>query len=238
MTRHHFDWEGSLNTRDLGGLPVHGGRLTREGFLIRGDTTCGLTDRGRESLLADGIRTIVDLRNYSEIEAEPDPFASARGVRYLHLPLNDALVEERIREIASPPERYVVMVDADGERVAAIFDALAAAPRAVLFHCAGGRDRTGLVAALLLALVGVNESALEDDFILSDERLAPRSEIWRATHDSAQVERFDRSVREARASIRAAMSRIRERWGDVDGYLLAHGAGARTAAEIRSGLIA
>lgn len=223
MERRHFEWEGCLNARDLGGLPTADGRLTRERILLRGDTTCALSERGRQQVLADGVRTILDLRGDTELEKEPNPFAATYGITYLHRPFNDTAVEERIRSIESPPERYVTMIDADGERVAAIFDVLATAPRAVLFHCLGGRDRTGMVAALALGLVGVPAERIEDDFVLSDERMAPRYDRWRTGFDAAQAERFDLSLREARASIRAALARVRERWGGVAGYLLAHG---------------
>src|SRR2546422_6109879 len=100
---------------------------------------CELTERGRGQVVADGVNTIIDLRNDAEVEAEPNPFAGVEDVTYLHLPFNDVLIEERLRQIASPPKRYVAMVDANGERIAAIIEALATARPAVLFHCLGGR---------------------------------------------------------------------------------------------------
>lgn len=234
MERRHFEWEGCLNARDLGGLPTNDGRSTRHGVFVRGETTCELTERGRAQLLVDGVKTIVDLRNDAELEAEPNPFKEVHGVNYLHRPFNDAAVEERLRQQASPPERYVTMIDANGTRIVAIVETLANARPAVLFHCFGGRDRTGILAAVLLSVAGVSDHQIEDDFVLSDERMAPRYEKWRETFTPAQLERADRALGEARDSISAALRRIRDAWGGTDQYLLAHGIAEDRLDQLRS----
>lgn len=186
VDRRHLEWVGALNARDLGGLPTADGRRTRYGVLFRSDSTCGLTGRGRRDLLDHGVRTVVDLRRKDELEEDRNPFAAMDGVEYRHRPFNDTAVEERIREIASPADRYRLMIDVGGERIARIFEVLASAPRAVLFHCLSGRDRTGMVAALALSLAGVAGEQVETDYLLSDARLERRYETWRSTFDAAQ----------------------------------------------------
>ncbi|MGH2498523.1 MAG: tyrosine-protein phosphatase, partial [Candidatus Limnocylindria bacterium] len=141
----HLDWEGCLNLRDLGGHPTEDGGETAWGAFVRGDTVCALTDAGRSSLRDYGIRTILDLRSASELEREPNPFANVpEEVAYLHRPLNDPSVAERIGAMPKGADRYVAMAEAGGARIAGILRAMAAAPAGgILFHCFAGRDRTG-----------------------------------------------------------------------------------------------
>ena len=232
--RRHFDWDGCINARDLGGLPTIDGRLTRYGVFLRADTVCGLTAGGRQQLQADGVRTVIDLRNFHETEKDPNPFVAAAGITYLHRPFNDDAIEARMRELGSPAEKYAAMIDAGGARAVAIIDVLTTASKPVLFHCLGGRDRTGLVAALALALAGVTDAVIEDDYLLSDERLATRAAKLRAAMPAGDAEYFDRRLREAPDSIRSALRRLREGWGDADRYLRAYGLAEGRAAELKA----
>jgi protein-tyrosine phosphatase len=223
VQRKHFDWEGCFNVRDLGGLPTGDGRVTKHGVFLRGDTLCDLTDDGRRSLLEDGVRTIVDLRSADEIEREPNPFATIDGVRYEHRPLNDPGVTSRISVIEDSTERYRVMLDANGQRIAAIMDIIATSPRAVLFHCFAGRDRTGIIAAILLRLAGVPDDLIVQDYAVSDERLVTRYEEWRARQNEIQRARMDQSIVEAETTIRGTLDHLDAKHGGVDAYLLRNG---------------
>lgn len=239
MERKHFDWEGCFNARDLGGLPIAGGGVTRHGVFVRGDTLCDLTEDGRRSVLEDGVRTIVDLRSYDELERSPNPFAEIPGVRYVHRPLNDPGVTARIAALDDQTDRYRAMMDGSAERIAAIFDVLATAPRTVLFHCFVGRDRTGIVAAMLLRLAGVPDDAIVADFALSDERLAPRYDELRKSWSEADRERIDRSIVEAEGTISATLGHLDQAYGGVEAYLVKHGLERakveRLGAELRDG---
>src|SRR5687767_15534927 len=154
----HLDWDGCLNLRDLGGLPIEAGGSTAWGAFVRGDTLCGLTETGRGALLGYGIRTVIDLRSSEEITREPNPFAALPDVvSYVHQPLNDPATESRLSVTASATERYLVMIDAAGTagRLAAGFGPMAGAPpRGGLVPCFAGRDPTRVVAAPLLRPAG------------------------------------------------------------------------------------
>lgn len=234
--RRHFDWEGCFNARDLGGLPLGSGGSTRHGVFVRGDTLCDLTDDGRRSLLADGIRTIVDLRSADELEREPNPFRDIAGVRYEHRPLNDPGITSRISEIEDSTERYRVMLDGNGARIASIFEVLATAERTVLFHCFAGRDRTGIVAAMLLRIAGVPDDVIVADYALSDERLVAFYDDLRAKQTPEQRERMDRSIVEADATIRGTLEHLDSRYGGVERYLTGHGLSSALVQRIRSEL--
>ena len=100
-----------------------------------------------------GITTVVGLRSAEEIERKPDPLAQEPGIRYLHCPLAG---DGRVPAPDEVPLSYMEMADGTGQMAGAL-RAIAEAPQAVLFHCTAGKDRTGVVAALLLWLAGVSE---------------------------------------------------------------------------------
>jgi protein-tyrosine phosphatase len=171
----HLDWEGCLNVRDLGGLPAAGGRVTRWGAVVRSDSPAGLTPAGWSALRAHGIRTIVDLRN----DDERTTHSAAAGLDTVHVPLDDLDDTEFWRRIwdddlDGTPRYYRPFLEHKAERCAAAVAAVAdARPGGVLVHCTIGRDRTGLVSLLLLALVGVGPADIADDYELSNPRLEP-----------------------------------------------------------------
>jgi protein-tyrosine phosphatase len=238
MERKHFDWEGCFNARDLGGLPTRSGRTTRHGVFVRGDTLCDLTRDGQRSLLDDGVRTIVDLRSAEELERAPNPFADIQGIRYVHRPLNDPGVAARISEMDDPTDRYRTILDDSGGRIAGIVEVLATAPRAVLFHCYAGRDRTGILSALLLRIAGVPDEAIVADFAISDERLAQRYDAWRAGWTDTDKARVDRSIVEAEDTIRGTLEHLDRKYGGVEAYLTKNGLEPSSVERLRQDLAA
>ena len=85
MTPHrHLDWNGCFNVRDLGGLPAADGRLTRWGAVVRADAVDRLTESGWAALQAHGIRTVIDLRNDSELRSDPDLLAAYNAFKREH----------------------------------------------------------------------------------------------------------------------------------------------------------
>ena len=237
VERRHFEWEGCFNARDLGGLPTSDGRTTRHGVFVRGDTLCELTEDGRRSLLEDGVRTVVDLRGEDELARQPNPFANIDGVRYEHRPLNDPGVTSRISSIEDQTERYRVMLDGNGQRIAAIMNVVATSPRSVLFHCFAGRDRTGIVAAILLRLVRVPDDAIVQDYAISDERLEKRYDEWSVRWTEADKARIERSIAEAETTIRGTLGHLDDKYGGVEPYLLKHGLDPAAIGRLKGDLV-
>ncbi len=170
-----LDWDGAFNVRDLGGLPAAGGHATRRGAVVRGDSPDRLSAAGWSALEAHGIRTIVDLRNDDEREVGVRP----RGIDTLHLPLDGEDARFWDRWATGPqfatPLYYGPHLERFPERSARVIAAIASAPPGgVYVHCVGGRDRTGQVAMLLLALVGVAPEEIAADYALSAECLPAR----------------------------------------------------------------
>ena len=146
--------------------------MTRPGAVIRSDSLDQLTCDGWGALEAYGIRTIIDLRN--DIEREAEPYTC--GLSVVHMPIEDDTDEEFIERWRpfSTPHYYGAALERWPERtVEAAREVARAGPGGVVVHCGRGRDRTGLVAMLLLALAGVDPENIADDYELSARRLPP-----------------------------------------------------------------
>lgn len=177
---------GMENLRDLGGYPLAGRgseRFTRWGSLYRGDLPKQVTQADRQRLRELGITTVVDLRSKEEIERKPDPLAQELGIRYLHCPLAG---DGRVPAPDEVPLSYMEMADGTGQMAGAL-RAIAEAPQAVLFHCTAGKDRTGVVAALLFWLAGVSEEDILADYIVSGPYLQQMLRAYCEAHPGAVV---------------------------------------------------
>ena len=182
----HLDWDGCFNARDLGGLPTVDRRTTRWRAVVRSDSVDGLTASGWAALRAYGIRTVVDLRNDDE---RGERGGTPPGITTVDVPLDDVADaafwdDVRAEDLDGTPLYYRRFLERKPERVAAAVAAVARArPGGVLFHCVGGRDRTGLVALLLLALAGVGADEIASDYERSNDRLPAR---WAARGEEDQ----------------------------------------------------
>jgi protein tyrosine/serine phosphatase len=167
-----LDWPACINARDLGGLAA-GPRRTRHGALVRSDSLTRLTAQGIAALKAYGIGTVIDLRYPGEWIESPNPLAGDPEVRLAPISLlgvEGAQVHARDGQILDRVDWMQMVLRLSADNVAAIMCAIAAAPDGgVLFHCAGGKDRTGVVAMLLLSLAGVAEVEIAADYALSAE---------------------------------------------------------------------
>jgi protein-tyrosine phosphatase len=163
-------WPDCHNVRDLGGLPIAGGGRTRWGVVVRGDAPDQLTASGWAALEAHGVRTIVDLRNDDELRRDAAP--RPRSVTTVHLALDGPRDNDFWECWASGPQfgtplYYGPFLERFPERVAPVITAVARAePGGVLVHCGGGRDRAGMISALLLSLAGVAPEDVAADYAL------------------------------------------------------------------------
>jgi protein-tyrosine phosphatase len=235
-------WDDCANARDLGGYPTGDGRETRWGAVVRSDSLAALTPAGRDALLAYGVRSVVDLRLPAEIEAHPNPFAEPgdHGVAYTNVSILDPAA-------GFPPdtitlaENYLWSLDRFGALVAAAMAAIANAPEGgVLIHCAAGKDRTGLIAALLLALVGVPDRTVAADYALTAECLRPREQAWLENGPGERADREALLVRYAPTAevMLEVLDRLRQRYGAVEAYLRQARVTANDLARLRARLLA
>jgi hypothetical protein len=154
--------------RDLGGLATTDGRAIRPGALVRARSLDHLREDGWAALHAIGVRTLIDLRNDDERSAAPAP----DGISAIHLPLDgsdEAFWDEWSADWRfGTPVYYAPHISRFPERSLAVLTAIAyARPGGVLFHCMGGRDRTGMITMLVLALLDVAPEDIAADYELS-----------------------------------------------------------------------
>jgi protein-tyrosine phosphatase len=244
-------WEGCFNVRDLGGLPAAGGRRTRLGALVRSDTLCRLSPAGRDELLRHGVRTVIDLRFPIELErdAVPHPFReSAGGVAYMNAPINAGRDPAREAELSTVfadrtltrAQLNVLDVDVNPVGIARICTAVARAqPGGVLLHCHAGKDRTGIVVAVLLALVGVPDDLIADDYALSGKNLAALTQEWLdgITQDPAERARLTQQAVPSPQAILAVLDHLRTKHGGVEAYLLSGGMTSDDVSTLRDRLL-
>jgi protein-tyrosine phosphatase len=232
LSQRDLEWEGCYNVRDLGGLPTAQGGTTRFGALVRSDNPWKLTTEGLRAMRAHGVRTVVDLRDESEVAERPTVEVD-HVVNVSVLDFGDEEYWSRWRGVQDTPRFYREVLERWSDRFAAAVAAVARAREGgVLVHCEVGRDRTGLVCALLLSVVGVPSDVIAADYALSAERLAPLYAEWlRAERDPQTRARLEReNVSEA-----AAMAHVLDNV-DVDRYLLDAGATQRDLDAIRERL--
>jgi protein-tyrosine phosphatase len=155
---------GTDNTRDLGGYPVPGG-YTCWGRTFRSDEPVNLTALDVETLQKLGVTTHIDLRTQEEVERRPSAAANRPGFQYHHVDLC-ACMQMMPDDEAGVAISYFEMTQQTGP-MARIFRIIAKAQGGVLFHCAAGKDRTGVVAAILLMLAGAQRQDLLADYVLT-----------------------------------------------------------------------
>jgi protein-tyrosine phosphatase len=231
--------EGALNFRDLGGYAGRDGRTVRWGLVFRSDALHELTDVDRARLQAIGLRAIYDLRKAHERVRQPTALVVDEvGHRDVHLPVDDDPAAEpgpelldQILDGSLPEADDGFMADIYADillRGAPVFgrllthltedDGLPA-----LFHCAAGKDRTGLAAALLLAVLGVDESVILEDYELTNVyRSNRRIEALRPMIEAAgvDVEKVRPFLSARRPVMEATLRHLHEQHGGVEAYLL------------------
>ena len=248
MARRLLSWDGCLNVRDLGGHRLAGAGATRFRRVVRADCVRQLSDEGWDALVAYGIRTVVDLRLPSE-RAEDPP--ADLPVEVVHAPfLRDREPEEWEAidaigaaagddHVAGTRDVYLALLEASPEEVAAAVTAVAGAPAGgVLVHCQAGKDRTGLLTALLLDLAGAERGSIAEDYALSGTLLARVLSDW---VDEAPDERERaRRTRLSATPAAAMLDVLREldvRHGGAHGFLRAGGAADADLARAASRLL-
>jgi len=164
--------EGCLNFRDLGGYQTEDGRRVRWRRLFRSDALHHMTPEDFR-YVRDTIRisTVIDLRSSAERARDPAPTLGVPAVREHHVPLID-----RERSGSAPSlgldEIYLTLLRLAGPQMVRIVQIIAESRGPALFYCAAGKDRTGLVAAVLLGALGVRDEDVIGDYAATRANLA------------------------------------------------------------------
>ena len=174
-------------------------------------------------MTAYGVTTVIDLRTDSELLKAPNPCADNAGPAYFHLPVIDDSMMVKLGEASGMFERYLMMLDHRPESFRAIFDSVAEAEGGVVFHCFAGKDRTGLVAAMLLSVAGVPDDEIANDFAETDAQLAARYKEWIEATAPERRSEMREELRCPPERILGVLHHLKARWGGVHGYMEAAG---------------
>ncbi|WP_430253409.1 tyrosine-protein phosphatase [Neorhizobium sp. DAR64872/K0K18] len=165
----HWTLPDTHNIRDLGGYNRQAGGTTQWRRILRGEALHPLTSDSLATLVADDLSLVIDLRGPHETAVTSHPFIGHETVSYRNIVLFDALAPiAMVRQPFDMAERYCSALDHCGAQFATVFRAIGQArPGMVLFHCTAGKDRTGVVAAMLLATAGVSHADIVADYALT-----------------------------------------------------------------------
>jgi protein-tyrosine phosphatase len=192
-------------------------------------------------MVAYGVTTVIDLRSESEVATSPSPFGSpdapaAQSPTYTHLPLIDDATMLKLAEASDMFERYLMMLEHRQAAFGAIFSTLANSEGTVVFHCFAGKDRTGMVAAMSLAIAGVDVSSIAADYAETDAQMATRYEEWLAAAAPEHLEAMRDDLRCPPERIVGVLEYLDKRWGGAEGYLEAAGMPSTDISTLRSKL--
>lgn len=237
--------DGAHNVRDLGGYRTRDGRLTRWHSIFRGDALHALSDADMAVLHSHNLATVIDLRNAAEIALEANPFEGHARVRYVNTSVFSALAPVEMMaadyEAFDMGDRYCQALDKCQAAIAEVLARIAAAPEgAVLFHCSAGEDRTGVIAALLLANAGVDETTIIEDYALTGTISGPliANLRVRALARGVPADLADIVLASAPQSMARALAHLDDAHGGVHSYMMRIGLSGVQIEMLRSRLIA
>jgi protein-tyrosine phosphatase len=230
--------EGAYNVRDLGGYKTKDGLMTRWGVLFRADGLHKLTEESRRVLVGKGVRTVIDLRYVKELEEKQDAFAQSGEVDYHHVSLINSS-SAGTTKISSLGDLYINMLDNAQVELLRVFELLGeCSDGAVLFHCTAGKDRTGVVAALLLDLAGVPSETIAEDYALTSECLEPIMDELRTGRPPAVPEDvYEQLLGCDPVHMLSMLRHLESRYGNAERYLLGIGLPAEKVQALKEQLV-
>jgi protein-tyrosine phosphatase len=240
--KRQIELEGCHNFRDLGGYPAAGGKSVRWRTLFRADGLHDLTQRDVLHLRGElGLGEVVDLRSSGEVELDGRGLLAREPIRIQHLPLFDGRVARGSRP---PPELslgqlYLLTLERAGGAFARVLLALAGARSPAVFHCSAGKDRTGMVSALVLGLLDVEDEVIVADYAATREHLD--AIVARLTssrgYDGVFAELPPETLHAEPRSMLELLGGLRERWGGARGYARAVGVDDASVERLRTHLL-
>ena len=169
------------------------------------------------------MTTVIDLRSAAELLSSPNPFADGAAATYVHAELIDDAHMNNIGDAGNMLERYLFILQERHGAFGHVFNSMAKADGGVLFHCFAGKDRTGIIAAMLLSLAGVAPVDIAADYGETDLQLAGRYELWISEAPPDRREKFRDELRCPPERILGVLDFLETRWGGVATYLDAAG---------------
>jgi protein-tyrosine phosphatase len=237
-----IDLPGCDNFRDLGGYPARAGMRLRWRRLFRSDALHGLTLEGVDRVVDElGIGAIVDLRSTGEVRIDGRGPLRERSPVYHHLPLFDGplIVDPESVSPLTLADRYFLMVEHAKVPIARVVTALAECSTPAVYHCAAGKDRTGLISAIVLGLLGVPDEFIVADYAATQDNLD--AIIDRLMQSSGYREAIDNlpadTLHAKPGTMFSLLDRLRDRYGSFRGYANDIGVSDAVIHQLKGGLL-
>ena len=205
--------EATLNTRDLGGIITKDGLIINLNCIIRSDYNNILPPSQNDInyLISNKITTIIDIRSYKEIKSVKNHFESLNNFKYFNYPIEEG--REIPKTIDDVPKSYMEI--ACSKNIKYILDKIANSENGVLFHCSAGKDRTGVVTAIIYMLCNVSEKEIIKDYMISKENLRNKFEQLKANNPNININ----IIIPKELYIITFMKLFNEKFGDINKYL-------------------
>lgn len=207
--------EGTTNTRDLGGYPTRDGHATAWQVFLRSDDLHSITEHDKVLLHEYGLTTVLDLRSTIELNDRPNPYAKNPDVRYFHVSLHEAAGQTPPSDLPYDALKhlYKIILEQSKPQIKAAVEILARSRGVTLFHCAAGKDRTGVLAALILGLVNVPNRDIVSNYEVSYTNLR------RNAYFKANAQHHNAMMYSVNDFMEETLVYLREHYGTIEAYL-------------------
>jgi protein-tyrosine phosphatase len=241
MQERELRLEIAHNVRHLGGYSTKDDRTTNED-LIRSASLHRLADTALGELRDRGVRTVVDFRSEAERERDVTPDLAPFGIRKVLAPVwdQDASPPGMANEFPGYAAVYPLFLEVGAFAYRTLFETIADTDGVLIFHCAAGKDRTGVDAALLLETAGVSDDQILDDYSLSATLLAPVLQEWlpRMNERGITEDHARRLMASNAPDMASTLQVISDRWGSAEGYLRESGVSESVLTAVRARILA
>ena len=239
---------GLVNARELGGYPAAGG-VTKFGRFIRHEIPVGLTEADIAFLKDYGVTTSIDLRSARETVRHRSELADVPWINYVNCPIGKKQVESgsamKIESFVSWGVFYTQMAEESSEWVGRTLTLMAEAKGAVMFNCTTGKDRTGIISAMLLGLAGVSDEDIIADYAVSQIYMRGKYALLMETLPPIKTEdgenwdyTLDHPFFKTSPDNMAELLRyIREGYGNIEGFIKKCGIPPETVEKLREKLL-
>lgn len=239
--------EGAYNVRDLGGYETSDGRQTRWRTLFRAADIHALSPSAQSTLVDAGVRTVIDLRGSQELTEASSVFKEMSGIQYRpHNMTGDALINSwgTIPVPADSSIRlstmYSTVLDERGDMVKSILETVSQ-PGALpaVFHCTAGKDRTGVLAAVLLGIAGVPRERIVEDYALSARFLYGSSTVPPDGSGANEFPPFEdyQAMWCPPAAMGITLDHLESKYGGIEAYTKNIGVDDATLSRVREALV-
>ena len=244
-TNRHLPVKGTYNIRDLGGYKTQFGETIPWRKFLRGDSLHLLTNEGMSYLYQEGLRLVIDLRTHKEIQDRPNPFEKFPGVRFLNLPLFDDLapifmLNNKASKESPLVDFYLTALHNQHDAIRAVMSEISNTDDgAILFNCTAGKDRTGIVAALLLGLVGVSNEDIMYDYALTAELIPDlvKQLLAESKERGVDTKKHSQMLESPADVIKLTLVDLEKKYGSVSNYFKTIGLEQTLISNLRNRLL-